>query len=146
MRDADDVIANVRRGMLPAHIYNDAEVFEAEKERVFSRTWTFVAHESEIPNTGDYVVRRVLEEFGELRRGLPGVSEKMLIQHLREMEADGIIHREVFHQVPPRVEYSVTPEGVELDLALAPLGEWGKKHQERTEKAKAEAAEEAPLG
>lgn len=81
--------------------------------------------------------------FGELKRLQPEISEKMLIQHLREMEADGIIHREVFHQVPPRVEYSVTPEGAELDRALAPLGEWGKKHQERTEKAKAEEAEEA---
>ena len=56
------------------------------------------------------------------------------------MEADGIIHREVFHQVPPRVEYSVTPEGAELDLALTPLVEWGKKHQPRTKKAKAGAA------
>jgi DNA-binding HxlR family transcriptional regulator len=72
--------------------------------------------------------------FGELKRLQPEISEKMLIQHLREMEADGIIHREVFHQVPPRVEYSVTPEGAKLDLALAPLAEWGKKHQERTEK------------
>jgi DNA-binding HxlR family transcriptional regulator len=72
--------------------------------------------------------------FGELKRLQPEISEKMLIQHLREMEADGIIHREVFHQVPPRVEYSVTPEGAKLDLALAPLADWGKNHQQRTEK------------
>ena len=69
--------------------------------------------------------------FGELKRLQPEISEKMLIQHLREMEADGVIHREVFHQVPPRVEYSVTPAGAELDDALAPLAEWGKKHQAR---------------
>ena len=68
----------------------------------------------------------------------------MLIQHLRGMEADGIIHREVFHQVPPRVEYSVTPEGAELDLALAPLAEWGKSTRSGTEKAKAGAARAAP--
>jgi DNA-binding HxlR family transcriptional regulator len=74
--------------------------------------------------------------FGELKRGLPGISEKMLIQHLREMEADGVIHREVFHQVPPRVEYSVTSAGAELDHALAPLAEWGKRHQERIEAAR----------
>jgi DNA-binding HxlR family transcriptional regulator len=49
--------------------------------------------------------------FGELKRLQPEISEKMLIQHLREMEADGVIHREVFHQVPPRVEYSVTRSG-----------------------------------
>ena len=63
--------------------------------------------------------------FGELRRGLPGVSEKMLIQHLREMEADGLVHREVFREVPPRVEYSLTEHGRSLNAALGPLGEWG---------------------
>jgi len=49
--------------------------------------------------------------FGELKRLVPGISEKMLIQTLREMEADGLVHREVFHQVPPRVEYSATRGG-----------------------------------
>ncbi|WP_246569375.1 winged helix-turn-helix transcriptional regulator [Rhizobium bangladeshense] len=76
--------------------------------------------------------------FGELKRLVPEISEKMLIQHLREMEADGVIHREVFHQVPPRVEYSVTETGADLDYALAPVAEWGKKHQARTEKDKGE--------
>lgn len=63
--------------------------------------------------------------FAELRRGLPGVSEKMLIQHLREMEEDGLVHREVYREVPPKVEYSLTEHGVSLNAALAPLGEWG---------------------
>ncbi len=63
--------------------------------------------------------------FGELRRGLTGVSEKMLIQHLREMEQDGLIHREVHREVPPRVEYSLTEHGKSLNDALRPLGEWG---------------------
>jgi DNA-binding HxlR family transcriptional regulator len=63
--------------------------------------------------------------FGELRRGLPGVSEKMLIQHLREMEEDGLIHREVYREVPPKVEYSLTDDGRSLNAALGPLGEWG---------------------
>ena len=69
--------------------------------------------------------------FGELRRGLPGVSEKMLIQHLREMEVDGIVQREVFPEVPPRVEYSVTEFGAELDNALIPLANWGTQRIER---------------
>ena len=69
--------------------------------------------------------------FGELRRGLPGVSEKMLIQHLREMEADGLVHREVFRQVPPRVEYSLTEHGESLNAALRPLGRWGTERIER---------------
>ena len=69
--------------------------------------------------------------FGELRRGLPGVSEKMLIQHLREMEADGLVHREVYREVPPKVEYSLTEHGVSLNAALEPLGEWGQERIER---------------
>ena len=69
--------------------------------------------------------------FGELRRGLPGVSEKMLVQHLREMEQDGLVHREVFREVPPRVEYSLTEHGRSLNEALGPLGEWGTRRRER---------------
>ena len=65
--------------------------------------------------------------FGELRRGLPGVSEKMLVQHLREMEADGLVHREVYPQVPPKVEYSLTDDGRSLNEALGPLGDWGQR-------------------
>lgn len=57
-----DVFANVRRGMIPAHIYNDTDLFAQEKDRLFSRAWMFVAHESEIPQDGDYVVRRVLDD------------------------------------------------------------------------------------
>ncbi|MCF3181125.1 helix-turn-helix transcriptional regulator [Streptomyces polychromogenes] len=66
--------------------------------------------------------------FGELRRLVPGVSEKVLAAQLRELEADGIVHREVFDEVPPRVEYSLTPLGQELNGALESLGEWGAKH------------------
>ncbi|MDA0566385.1 helix-turn-helix transcriptional regulator [Streptomonospora sp. S1-112] len=63
--------------------------------------------------------------FAELRRGLPGVSEKMLVQHLREMEEDGLVHREVYRQVPPKVEYSLTEHGKSLNAALEALGRWG---------------------
>ncbi len=69
--------------------------------------------------------------FTELKRGLPGVSEKMLVQHLREMEADGLVHREVYREVPPRVEYSMTEHGVSLNAALAPLGAWGTERIRR---------------
>jgi phenylpropionate dioxygenase-like ring-hydroxylating dioxygenase large terminal subunit len=75
MTDQSAVLADVRRGMIPAHIYNDQEIFTLEKERIFSRAWVFVAHESEIARAGDYVVRRVLDdsfivtrdEAGEIR-------------------------------------------------------------------------------
>ena len=73
MTDQSKVVADVRRGMIPAHLYNDAELFELERERVFGRAWVFVAHESEIPNNGDYVVRRVLEDSFIVARDEQGV-------------------------------------------------------------------------
>lgn len=66
--------------------------------------------------------------FGELRRELPGVTEKVLAAQLREMEADGIVHREAYDEVPPRVEYSLTPAGASLNDALGPLGDWGREN------------------
>ncbi|GAA5082088.1 DNA-binding HxlR family transcriptional regulator [Thermocatellispora tengchongensis] len=71
--------------------------------------------------------------FGELSRSVSGISEKMLIQQLREMETYGLVHREVYHQVPPKVEYSLTEFGQSLNTALLPLGEWGEKHMARIE-------------
>jgi DNA-binding HxlR family transcriptional regulator len=71
--------------------------------------------------------------FGELRRAVPGISERMLIHQLREMEASGLVHREVYHQVPPKVEYSLTDFGRSLNTAITPLGEWGEEHMERIE-------------
>jgi DNA-binding HxlR family transcriptional regulator len=71
--------------------------------------------------------------FGELRRLVSGVSEKMLIQQLREMQADGIIERADYREIPPKVEYSVTPFGRTLAEALAPLCAWGVGHSEAIE-------------
>ena len=62
----------VRQGWIPTRIYSDPAVFDAEKRTLFSRTWHFVAHESEIPNDGDYVVRRVLEDSFIVARGDDG--------------------------------------------------------------------------
>jgi DNA-binding HxlR family transcriptional regulator len=68
---------------------------------------------------------------GELRRELDGISEKVLIQQLRELERDGVVHREVHAQVPPKVVYRLTDVGVDLDRAMAPLGRWGEQHMAR---------------
>jgi DNA-binding HxlR family transcriptional regulator len=73
--------------------------------------------------------------FGELRRLVTGISEKMLIQQLREMEANGIVSRTDFHEVPPRVEYALTTLGVSLTKALKPLCLWGTRHMRRIEEA-----------
>ncbi|MEV7790799.1 helix-turn-helix domain-containing protein [Streptomyces sp. NPDC087512] len=72
-----------------------------------------------------------IRRFAELRRALPGVSEKMLTQHLRQMEEDGLIRRRVYAEVPPRVEYSLTESGAALNEALRPLGEWGRERIHR---------------
>lgn len=77
--------------------------------------------------------------FGELRRLVEGISEKMLIQQLREMEEDGIVSRRDFREVPPRVEYALTEFGVSLAEALRPLCEWGGEHMARIERTKAGA-------
>ena len=67
--------------------------------------------------------------FGEIRRLLDGVSEKVLSANLRQLESSGVVHRQVYPEVPPRVEYSLTPLGKELDLALRPLEEWGDRNR-----------------
>jgi len=63
--------------------------------------------------------------FGELCRVVQGISEKMVIQHLKETEADGIVTRRDFKEVPPGVEYALTSFGESLFVALASLCEWG---------------------
>lgn len=71
--------------------------------------------------------------FGELRRLVGAVSEKMLIQQLRELQAAGVVDRADFRQIPPKVEYSLTPFGRTLAEALASLCEWGAAHQAEIE-------------
>ena len=62
--------------------------------------------------------------WGELRRGIEGISEKMLAQTLRTLEADGLVHREAQPTIPPRVDYSLTARGHELADNLLPLARW----------------------
>ncbi|MER7889473.1 helix-turn-helix domain-containing protein [Micromonospora sp. NPDC094482] len=65
--------------------------------------------------------------FGELRRLLPGITEKVLASHLRELESDRVVHRVSYDEVPPRVEYSLTEDGKRLNDALEPLAAWGRE-------------------
>ncbi|MEU0493112.1 helix-turn-helix domain-containing protein [Nocardiopsis sp. NPDC006139] len=69
--------------------------------------------------------------FGELRRTVEGISERVLILQLRELEAHGLVHRHVHEQVPPRVEYSLTEFGRSLVPALNALGAWGEENMDR---------------
>jgi len=69
--------------------------------------------------------------FAVLRRKIPGVSERMLTQQLRELEDAGIVHREVYAEVPPKVEYSLTDYGKTLRPITEVMCEWGTKHMRR---------------
>jgi DNA-binding HxlR family transcriptional regulator len=71
--------------------------------------------------------------YGELRRAVGTVSDKVLIQQLKELQADGIIDRVDFEEIPPKVEYSLTAFGRTLGKALAPLCDWGTKHSSKVE-------------
>ena len=78
-----------------------------------------------------YHVCHGTRRFGELRRLLPGISEKMLIQDLRQMQANDLVVRKDYKEVPPRVEYSITPFGRALGTSLVPLCTWGVKNRKR---------------
>ncbi|MDY0872157.1 winged helix-turn-helix transcriptional regulator [Dongia rigui] len=66
--------------------------------------------------------------FNELRRKMPNVTQRMLTNQLRELEKDGLIHREVYAQVPPRVDYSLTERGRSLQPIIAALKDWGDRY------------------
>jgi DNA-binding HxlR family transcriptional regulator len=74
--------------------------------------------------------REVLR-FSELERAIPGVSQKMLIQQLRDLEGDGIVERTIYPQVPPKVEYRLTPWGQAMCPALDMLLEWAAQKPEQ---------------
>ena len=75
--------------------------------------------------------------FSELERAIPAISQKMLIQQLRQMENDGMVRRIVHHQVPPKVEYGLTDWGQALCPALDALLKWAALREEMVEGADA---------
>jgi len=66
--------------------------------------------------------------YGELRRAVRDVSDKVLIQQLKELEADGVVKRTDYREIPPRVDYALTPLGRSLARALEPLCTWGSEN------------------
>nr|BBH87967.1 MarR family transcriptional regulator [Thermosporothrix sp. COM3] len=70
------------------------------------------------------------KRFNELKRLLPGISQRILTQQLRELELDGIIHREIYKEVPPRVEYSVTDFGFSLKPIILLMLNWGEQYMQ----------------
>lgn len=70
-----------------------------------------------------------INRFGVLQRSIQGISKQMLTKQLRELENDGIIHREIFPEVPPRVEYSITEMGKTLHPVIQSMRDWGKANR-----------------
>lgn len=70
------------------------------------------------------------KRFGELKAMMPGITQRMLVSQLRELEEDQIVHRKVYPVVPPKVEYSLTEHGRSLMPILESMDEWGKNYME----------------
>lgn len=77
-----------------------------------------------------YLGKQGTKRFGELRKLIPDITQRMLANQLRELEEDYIIHREVYPVVPPKVEYSLTKQGESLMPILEAMYEWGKNYKE----------------
>ena len=80
------------------------------------------------------IVRELLIEtrrFGELKKSLSGISQKVLTQHLRDMENNGLVDRKVYAEVPPRVEYSLTKLGRSLKPIHDAMWQWGEKYKRK---------------
>jgi DNA-binding HxlR family transcriptional regulator len=78
------------------------------------------------------IVRELLtgtKRFGELKKALDGISQKVLTQHLRIMETHGLVRREAFAEIPPRVEYSLTDLGRSLKPIHDAMWRWGEKYK-----------------
>jgi len=78
-----------------------------------------------------WYLRDEKKRFNELQKSIYGITQKMLIQKLRDLEEDGIVHREVYPVVPPKVEYSLTQYGETLKPILKQLYFWGEEHNKR---------------
>jgi DNA-binding HxlR family transcriptional regulator len=75
-----------------------------------------------------HMMRGGPHRFAELRRKTTGISDRVLTSQLRELETDGIVRREAFAEVPPRVEYSLTEYGASLQPVTEAMYQWGKRH------------------
>jgi len=76
-------------------------------------------------------LRGRIRRFNELRRLIPGATQKMLTAQLRELERDGLVTRKIYAEIPPKVEYSITPYGTSLTPLLESMCKWGLRHREK---------------
>jgi len=78
-----------------------------------------------------HLLENEMLRFNEMKRTIEGITQRMLTNQLRELEADGVVSRKVYAQVPPRVEYRLTDYGRTLEPILLAMREWGADHQAR---------------
>jgi len=78
-----------------------------------------------------YAISKNCNRFSKLQKALPVISKQMLVNQLRELEADGIIERTIYAEIPPRVEYKITEHGQSLMPVIGVMQEWGLKDLEK---------------
>lgn len=83
-----------------------------------------------------YYLSQGPKRFNELRRLLPEVTQRMLTLQLRELEQDSIVHREIYKEVPPKVEYSLTEFGTSLGPIIVQMLDWGEQYMEQIQEQK----------
>lgn len=76
-----------------------------------------------------WLLNQRVHRFGELKKSIPGITQHMLTAQLRELEADGLISRQIFAEVPPRVEYSITPTAHALKPVMEALFSWWHQYK-----------------
>jgi DNA-binding HxlR family transcriptional regulator len=75
-----------------------------------------------------YCIRTETRRFGEISARIPAISRKVLTEQLKELERDGLVYREQFNEIPPRVEYTITERGRSLSAVLNEMEKWGLEH------------------
>lgn len=75
-----------------------------------------------------YLISKGANRFGVLHRAIEGISKQMLTKQLRELEKDGLLHREIFAEIPPRVEYTISEKGKSLFPIIDAMQKWGEQH------------------
>jgi DNA-binding HxlR family transcriptional regulator len=118
-----------RKTMAPASVLNPDCGSRKVLDRIADKWTALVIH----------VLSSGTKRHNELRRKIPGVSQKMLTQTLRSLEDDGIVNRKVYPVVPPMVEYSLTPLGQSLIEPLEAICQWAEKHLPELEAARTRA-------
>ena len=115
----------------PVTSYADDEKIDLLVNETIARVadkWTFLLIEA--------LEDRGAKRFSQLSRDVPGISQKMLTQTLRQMEREGLVSRTVFAEVPPRVEYALTELGHDLGEAFCGVWHWAERNVERIEQAR----------